>query len=270
MRLGLSTRKVAELSLMVAAEQGSSDFAISHARMVQIENEQSIPGIQKLFTLSCIYGVAVQELFSAYFNLGTAEKLHVSMPLPNTHLAAFADNGKPNLPFPVPFRSLARSVITDVPSDSGTWGREWSVPPAQGLNRPESFYGLIGLSDHTMNPLIPPGSVVQIEACRRIAKDLPYRSELERPIYFLESRSGHLCCWCSIHDGRLISLPHPLSPCRPQIFDFPSEVEVVGRVTGVAPGGTDSRFAGWGAAKLNQMETRLVGVKELQPDNSSA
>ena len=45
MRLGLSTRKVAELSLTVAAERDNRDFSISHARLVQIENEESIPSI---------------------------------------------------------------------------------------------------------------------------------------------------------------------------------------------------------------------------------
>src|SRR5262245_27139707 len=35
MRLGLSTRRVAELSRTVAAKHGSSDFSISHARLVQ-------------------------------------------------------------------------------------------------------------------------------------------------------------------------------------------------------------------------------------------
>src|SRR5947207_12170026 len=69
MRLGLSTRRVAELSRTVATEQGSSDFSISHARLVQIENDDSIPSIHKLFTLSSVYGVSVQELFSVYFNL---------------------------------------------------------------------------------------------------------------------------------------------------------------------------------------------------------
>src|SRR5258708_309387 len=114
MRLGLSTRKVAELSRSVAKEQGSNDFSISHARLVQIENEESIPSIHKLFTLSSVYGISVQELFSIYFNLRAAEQLHTSMPLPNTHLASFENSQPKTIPFPAHLRSTSRTSETDV------------------------------------------------------------------------------------------------------------------------------------------------------------
>jgi transcriptional regulator with XRE-family HTH domain len=243
MRLGLSTRKVAEFSRKVAAEQGSSEFSISHARLVQIENEQSIPSIHKLFTLSCVYGVGVQELFAIYFNPHAAPHLHAAMPLPNTHPASYGNREARTIPFPVHLSSTSRTSETDAVSKMN---QVWGETPAvllEHLNRPKTSYGFIGLSDYTMYPLIQPGSVVQMEECRKVAKATPYRTELDRPIYFLQSRSGYLCSWCEINGASLFSIPHPLSPCRLQVFAFPAEVEVIGRVTGVALrlGGAESR-----------------------------
>ena len=80
-RSGLSTRQVAALSRVVARNQGNNGFSISHARLVQVENEGSVPSIQKLFTLSSIYGVSAHELFAAYINLEAAARLHASMPI---------------------------------------------------------------------------------------------------------------------------------------------------------------------------------------------
>src|SRR5206468_3719220 len=125
----------------------------------------------------------------------------------------------------------ARETPTDVLSNIiQAWGQA-PVSVLEPLDMPKAVYGFIGLSDQTMDPLIPPGSVVQIEECRKIEEAMLYRTESDRPIYFLESRSGYLCSWCAMNGGRLFSIPHPLSPCRPQVFAFPSEVEVVGRVT---------------------------------------
>jgi transcriptional regulator with XRE-family HTH domain len=234
MRLGLSTRTVAGLSRMVASAQGSLDFAISHARLVQIENQKSIPSIHKLFTLSCVYGIAVQELFELFFNPKAAGQIHASIGLPNTHLASFET---PHIPKTIPFPCLPNSAPQASASRTLSKvisGRDEFAARPDRVEKRNALYGFIGLSDYTMDPLIPPGSLVQIEECRKIADAAPYRSESERPIYFLESRSGYLCSWCSMEADRFFSIPYPLSPCPPRVFAYPSEVEVVGRVTGVA------------------------------------
>jgi hypothetical protein len=133
-----------------------------------------------------------------------------------------------------------------------------------------ALYGFIGLSDHTMDPLIPAGSVVEIQACRKVAEPLAYRSEAERPVYFLESRAGYRCCWCSLHDGHLFSIPHPLSPCNPEVFAFPGEVEVVGQVTGVALRRASSCPPSTEKTILKRIKRSLEPPDELQPDNSAA
>jgi hypothetical protein len=41
------------------------------------------------------------------------------------------------------------------------------------------------------------------------------------------------CCWCRCEGGRIIVVPHPLSSCAPEVYQFPDEAEVVGQVVGM-------------------------------------
>jgi hypothetical protein len=61
-----------------------------------------------------------------------------------------------------------------------------------------------------------------------------WRSEYERPIYFVETRDGHTCSWCSMRREEIILQPHPLSPVPVRILRHPQEAEVLGQVVGVA------------------------------------
>jgi len=60
------------------------------------------------------------------------------------------------------------------------------------------------------------------------------RSEYERPIYFVETREGHTCCWCSMRREDVILQPHPLSPVPVRVLRHPQEAEIIGQVVGVA------------------------------------
>jgi len=44
----------------------------------------------------------------------------------------------------------------------------------------------------------------------------------------------YACAWCEIKDGQLTLIPHPDSGEQTRTFRYPSKVEVVGRVTGIA------------------------------------
>ena len=56
----------------------------------------------------------------------------------------------------------------------------------------------------------------------------------ERPIYFIETREGHTCSWCSLKGDQLILQPHPLSPVPPKMLKYTTEAEVIGQVVGLA------------------------------------
>jgi len=200
LRLGLTTRKVAEYSRMIAHERGSPEFALSHSRLVQIENERSSPSIQKMFSLAAIYGVGIDELLNMYLHLDKPPRLHSSLG----------------------FRSTQPVSI----------GGE--APLADHVHAANRRYGFIGLDDHTMDPLIRPGSMVQIDESEKLPKAAAWRNQFERPIYFLETRDGYVCSWCDATPGHIISVPHPLSACHTRTFAYPRDVDVVGRVAAIA------------------------------------
>jgi hypothetical protein len=153
----------------------------------------------------------------------------------HTRLASFDayDEGRA-VSFPVRFDPGFRVEKTNLLSRMvEVWG-EVPVGILRSLNVRKQRYGFIGLDDYTMYPLLRPGSFVQIDQQQKPQEAVAYRSEYERPIWFLEMRTGYLCSWCELHRDRIVSVPHPLSGCRTQEFAFPNEAEIVGRVTAVA------------------------------------
>ncbi len=236
MQLGLTTRDVAELSRKIAIEEANEEFSVSHARLIQIENDESTPSIYKLFTLSAIYGRSFTELVSLYMELEAASKYQFTMRLENTRLANFdSPQEERPLSFPVRFDPGFKVEKTNLLSRMvEVWG-EVPVGLLRHLNIRKQRYGFIGLRDYTMYPLLRPGSFVQIDEQQKApAQTTAYRSEFDRPIWFLELRTGYLCSWCELRRDRILSIPHPLSPCRTQEFAYPNEAEIVGRVTAVA------------------------------------
>jgi hypothetical protein len=104
----------------------------------------------------------------------------------------------------------------------------------QELAKKKYIYAYVGTEDLTMYPLLLPGSFIQVDEDRSRVEEKKWRSELERPIYFVETREGHVCCWCSVRRGEIILQSHPLSPVPARILKHPQDAEVVGQVVGVA------------------------------------
>jgi len=235
MRLGLTTREVDELSRAIASRQGSEDFTVSHARLVQVENEESVPSIFKCFSLSAVYGVSISEILSYYMDVDAPSRLHMTMDLAHTHPSSVESPRKDKtISFPVRLNPGASASLTTPLSELvEAWG-EVPVSVLEQLNPRKFRYAFIGLSDYTMYPLIRPGSFVQIDQHQKVPGPAHYHSEYDRPIFLIELRGGYVCSWVELESGRLRSVPHPLSPCRTREFAYPSEAEIVGRVTGAA------------------------------------
>ena len=95
---------------------------------------------------------------------------------------------------------------------------------------PASSYGYIGLDDFTMYPLIRPGSFVNLDTTQTKPRPSVWRTEYDRPIYFLEHRHGYACGWCELQGKHLLLIPHHSSHASIQRFVHPNEAEIVGRV----------------------------------------
>ena len=235
-RLSITTRDVTELSQKIAEEEGNPEFYISNAWLTQIENSDSVPSIFKLYSLSAIYhlkfadllqlfGVDVQKIFKHQM-MRTHRQTHL------TPIEVF--DQERSVTFPIRFDSGFDAGRTNLISRMvEVWG-EVPIALIQHLDIRHSLYGYIGLEDFTLYPLLRPGSFVQIDQSAKRIHPLKWRTEYDRPIYFVELRDSYACSWCELQGSQLILIPHPLSPCSTRQFTYGNEAEIVGRVSGVA------------------------------------
>jgi len=252
-RLGITTRDVAEFSHKIAEVEGNPEFHISNAWLTQIENSDSVPSVFKLYSLSSIYRIKFSDILFLYgVDLGNLSKHQLTAPMPKTHLTTLeVYDAEKTVSFPVRFdRSFDVDNTNLLSRMVEVWG-EVPIALIQHLDIRHSLYGYIGLQDNTLSPLLRPGSFVQIDPHVRKIQPLRWRTEFDRPIYFVELRDGYACSWCEMQDGYLLLLPHPLSPRSVRRLNYGTEAEIVGQVTAVAMRLTDvPESASDGTAKL--------------------
>ena len=166
------------------------------------------------------------------FHASELESESLSIPLRETHAVQFSSNGQATGPQP-PEVEIDLNKTTFLSHVVRRWGK-LPLNFLNGLDLRRYRYGFIGLDDWSMDPVLPPGSLVAIDDRRRKIATSGWSNELDRPIYFLEHRSGYLCGWCSVLDRRILVQPHPASRQEPRIFEVQSEVDVIGQVVGAA------------------------------------
>jgi transcriptional regulator with XRE-family HTH domain len=232
-RLKLTYRDVADASQQIAARRGNPDFNIPLSRLADIENRGRIPTIFRLYTLCAIYHLDLHQVMGWYgvpVDLLAAEALQVQ--LAETHKVDVTPNGHASVPLPVE-ADIDPNKTTFLSQLIRRWGK---VPLSfiEGLDLQHYRYGLVGLQDWSMFPVLRPGALVLIDETQRKVAAGGWTDEFDRPIYFLEHRQGYLCGWCAMESGNLVVLYHPASQKRPAIFRYPSDIEILGQVVGVA------------------------------------
>lgn len=235
-RLGVTTREVEEFSRTIAEDRQNEEFYISNAWLTQLENKNSIPSIYKLYSLSVIYRTKFNDLLTVFgIDLAATSRYQLALPLQNTHLTAFESlDPEKGVTFPVRFdKSFSLDSTSLISRMVEVWG-EVPIALIQKLDVRHCQYGYIGVEDYSMYPLLRPGSFVQIDSHPNRMQASEWRTEFDRPIYFVELRDGYACSWCEIRGSQLTLIPHPLSGCTIRQFAYPSEAEIVGQVTGVA------------------------------------
>jgi hypothetical protein len=73
---------------------------------------------------------------------------------------------------------------------------------------------LVGLEDLMMWPLLPPGSLLQLNQKRRKITEGRW-SEFERPVYLIEYAGKFYCCYAQRKGENLLLISHDESPIRP-------------------------------------------------------
>lgn len=234
-RLKLRYRDVEEASQRIASNRGSNEFLIGLSRLADIENRGTVPSFYRLYSLCAIYRLDFVSTLR-WYGIDLSHLLedagHIS--IGQTHPVDFVSGVPEVVDFPA---DLANVVDLHKTSYFSRQIRRWGKLPLilfDALELKKQRYGFIGTDDWSMYPILAPGSFVQIdESKHRIASE-GWAHEYERPIYFLEHRSGFRCCWCTVRDGMLISQPHSASHVAPEVFRYPEEVDVIGQVVGIA------------------------------------
>ena len=112
------------------------------------------------------------------------------------------------------------------------------LSPVSGPSPGPYRWGIIGKHDRTLEPMVPTGSIVQIDTRKQeISRRKEWARELQRPIYFLTTGDAYFCGWCEFDplEELLTLVPHPLSPASSRRWKYHKEVETIGRVVAVIP-----------------------------------
>ena len=231
--LRLTYRDVEQASQEIAFRRGSDEFAVALSRLADIENKGTVPSIFRIYTLCAIYRLDFDEVLRWY---GVPRELlpseAVQVKLNETHILGFAGQITAAVPQPAEF-AIDLTQTTFLSHLVRRWGK-LPLGVLNGLDLRQWRYGFIGFDDWSMYPLLQPGALVMIDQGRRKVALGGWSNEFDRPIYFLEYRGGYLCGWCSMVGRHLVVQPHPASHRPPRSFEYPSEIDIVGQITGVA------------------------------------
>jgi len=231
-RLRLTYRDVERASQRIAAQRANDEYSIALSRLADIEHKGTVPTIFRLYSLCAIYRLDICDVMGWYGvqpdNLAAEA---VEIPLDRTHLVDFQPHGAIPVPHPqdAEFDPTRTTLLNHL---ARRWGKA-GLGLLHGLDLRGHRYGMIGMADWSMYPLLHPGSLVLIDESRRKVVSTGWANELERPIYFLEARDGYRCGWFTAAAGKLIYQPHSASGLVPETFAI-VDVDLIGQVTGVA------------------------------------
>lgn len=234
-RLDLRYRDVEEASLRIASRHKNDEFVINLSRLADIENKGVVPSIYRIYSLCAIYRLDFGEVLNWYdISLAEIPSDAAAIAIDKTHPIGFGPNGHGEIQVPL---SLDPGLDLRHTTYLSRLIQQWGKLPLMllnGLDLKNYRYAFIGAEDWSMYPILQPGSLLVVDDTRRKIVNSGWSNEFERPIYFLEHRTGYACGWCNLHDDQLVVQPHPASLCNPQVYAFPDEIDVIGQVTGVA------------------------------------
>jgi transcriptional regulator with XRE-family HTH domain len=222
----LSLREVEERSLRIAEERGNLSYKISASWLDRLEREAHELTVNKLIALAEVYSLPIEQLLRSICS-GDPQPVLKRLFTPNATmlLTEFPPEKQVTLQLP------------DMPSLSQLPDETTLLAVENGLLVAPYRRGIIGKRDPTMAPMIPAGSIVQIDTQKRaISSRRDWTHEFQRPIYFLMTREGYVCGWCELDKTSdwLTLIPHPLSPASSRRWKYRTEIETMGRIVSVA------------------------------------
>jgi transcriptional regulator with XRE-family HTH domain len=223
----LSLREVEERSLRFAQHHGNQSYQVSASWLDRLEREEHELTVNKLIVLADIYNLSIQQLLRSLYP-GDVQAMSLRQ-LSSPNATMLLTDG--------PLEEQAKYLLpdglgVDQPPDETTLLAAENNSSLAPYRR-----GIIGKRDRTLDPMIPAGSIVQIDTQKRaISASRDWTHEFQRPIYFLTTRDTYVCGWCELdrNSDWLTLIPHPLSPASSRRWRYRKEIETIGRVTFVA------------------------------------
>jgi transcriptional regulator with XRE-family HTH domain len=222
-RWGLSLREVERRSRSIARERRDSSFEVSASWLARLESDGHELTVNTLIALAEIYSVPIDQLLRSNY-LGNAEPL----PLPGPNATT--------LPIEGSRKSQADHLLSDTPFRDQSPDKTTLLPKKNAPFPTPYLRGIIGKLDVTLDPMIPPGSIVQIDTRDlAISSRKNWTHEFQRPVYFLMTRVGYVCGWCELDRNSewLTLIPHPLSSASSRRWKYRTEIENLRRVISV-------------------------------------
>jgi hypothetical protein len=220
-------REVEERSLRIAREQGNPSYQVSASWLDRLEREEHELTVNKLIALAGIYNLRPEQLLRSLYPGDIQPKLLGQLSTPNA--ATLLREG--------PAGEQARYLLQDAPGPDQPPDETMLLPTETGSLRVAYRRGILGKRDRTLDPMIPPGSIVQIDTQKRaISSRKKWVQEFQRPVYFLMTGDTYACGWCELDKNSewLTLIPHPLSTAPSRRWKYRTEIENLGRVVGVA------------------------------------
>jgi transcriptional regulator with XRE-family HTH domain len=233
-RLNLTYRDVGEASVQLANRHKNDEFLIALSRLSDIENKGTVPSIFRLYSLCTIYRLDFPEVLEWYgVSLAQQGADAAAISIGKTHPINFNSGLYGDLQVPL---ALDPGVDFKKTTFLSQAIQRWGKLPLSLLNCTDVKnlrYAFVGSEDWSMYPLIAPEALILIDDTQRKIAVSGWTNEFDRPIYFIEHRTGYFIGWCNLIDRHMVISPHPASrlPLRVFLID---EVDVIGQVSGVA------------------------------------
>jgi len=228
--LHLTRIAVERITSEIASQRTNKRYRIRRGRLTDIEERSSAPNIFEVESLSECYKVPYQAVLDV-FGLSLAETPASTGSDEITRSWAFNDTGRP---FSLTFQSRVSFDTTRLVTETA---EELGVPAAvrQRLDSGNFRLGIIGITDDTMDDLVPGGSIVVIDRSNTTVEMRELKTIQERAIYFVWHQNGYNCSWCNLVGDMLFIIPHPTSRQSVMMFKFPRDASIIGRVVHVWP-----------------------------------
>jgi transcriptional regulator with XRE-family HTH domain len=230
-RLALRYRDVGRASSEIATQRANPEYHIGLSRLADIEHRGTVPSIYRLYSLAAIYKMEYRSLLR-WYGIDLDHLLADSAGVELGKTAMLDSEGPATTPVPQVSSDFDTGKTVYLSRVIRGWGKLPAILAA-GIPPTRIRYAYIGLEDRFMDPLIRPGSVVQIDPRKRRILGSGWKTAWDRPIYLIEHRNGFRCAWCTRNREQTILQPHPNSAEAAEAYHN-HDVEVVGQVVAAA------------------------------------